>query len=130
MAPLPTNFRGVFEYIQKIWGFISPGIVAVFVLGLIFRRAPLRAAMAAMLLGIPLYGLFLWLFPQVAFLNHMALTFAILIAVMGGITYLNPLPEPVTFKPQTRIEMSTSPFARIAGMGVILVTILLYIVFW
>lgn len=130
LGPLPARFEGVFEYIQKIWGFISPGIVAVFIFGLIFRRAPLRAAMAAMLLGIPVYGLFLYLLPGVAFLNHMAFTFAILCAVMALLTYLQPLPEPVRFRSQSDIALTGSPLAKVLGAGVVAATALLYFFFW
>lgn len=59
LAPLPERFSGVFQYIQMVWGFISPGIVAVFFFGLAFRRAPQHAAVMAMILSVPVYGLLL-----------------------------------------------------------------------
>lgn len=130
VAPLPGKFEGVFTYIQMIWGFISPGIVAVFVFGLIFRRAPLAAAMTAMYLGIPVYGLLLWALPEVAFLNHMAFTFAILVAAMGLVTAIKPLAEPVTFETRSDIELEPSPLAKAMGIGVVVITIALYVVFW
>ncbi len=43
-------------YIQELWGFIAPGIVAAFLFGLLLRRAPAAAAKGAMLLGVPLYA--------------------------------------------------------------------------
>jgi len=49
--------EGVFRYIQEIWGFISPGIVAAFLVGLIFRRVPAAAAKGALLLGPVLYAI-------------------------------------------------------------------------
>ena len=56
-APVISGFKGVFNYIQEIWGFISPGIVAVFLVGLIFRRVPSAAAKTALLLGPVLYAI-------------------------------------------------------------------------
>jgi SSS family solute:Na+ symporter len=56
-APVVSGFEGVFNYIQEIWGFISPGIVAAFVVGLLLKRAPAIAAKAALWLGPPLYAL-------------------------------------------------------------------------
>ena len=53
LAPLAGRFEGVFTYIQMIWGFISPGIVAVFLFGVMVRRAPTAAAWAGLLLGVP-----------------------------------------------------------------------------
>ena len=130
MAPLPGQFEGVFQYIQMIWGFISPGIVAVFLFGLIFRRAPLSAAMAAMILGAPIYGLLLWSLPDVAFLNHMAITFVVLIVVMGMLTAWRPLPAPVRFDVQPAVDLTPSPLARYFGAAVVVLTVVLYVVFW
>ncbi len=130
MAPLPGRFEGVFQYIQMIWGFISPGIVAVFLFGLIFRRAPLSAAMAAMILGAPIYGLLLWSLPDVAFLNHMAITFVVLIVVMGMLTAWRPLPTPVRFDVQPAVDLTPSPLARYCGAAVVVLTVVLYVVFW
>ncbi|MDY0170901.1 MAG: solute:sodium symporter family transporter [Thermoguttaceae bacterium] len=56
-APVISRFEGVFRYIQEIWGFITPGIVAAFLVGLIFRRTPPVAAKAALLLSPVLYAL-------------------------------------------------------------------------
>jgi solute:Na+ symporter, SSS family len=57
IAPLPGKFEGVFNYIQEIWGFISPGIVAAFLVGLISRRTPTMAGKTALVLGPILYAL-------------------------------------------------------------------------
>ena len=130
MAPLPAQVEGVFEYIQKFWGFLSPGIVAVFLFGLIVRRAPLSAAMAAMLLGVPIYGLLLWFLPNVAFLNHMAITFVVLIIVMTILTVWRPLPAPVRFDVQPAIDLTPSPLAKWCGGAVVVLTVVLYVVFW
>ena len=56
IAPLPGKFEGVFNYIQEIWGFISPGIVAAFLIGLLLKRAPTLAGKTALILGPILYA--------------------------------------------------------------------------
>jgi SSS family solute:Na+ symporter len=56
IAPLPGRFEGVFNYIQEIWGFISPGIVAAFLVGLVLKRAPAAAGKTALILGPVLYA--------------------------------------------------------------------------
>ncbi len=55
-APVISGFHGVFRYIQEIWGFISPGIVAAFLVGLVVKRAPAAAGKTALLLGPVLYA--------------------------------------------------------------------------
>ncbi|MBN1541537.1 solute:sodium symporter family transporter, partial [candidate division KSB1 bacterium] len=39
-APIISRFQGVYMYIQELWGFIAPGILAAFLFGLILRKAP------------------------------------------------------------------------------------------
>lgn len=56
LAPLPGMFEGVFNYIQEIWGFISPGIVAAFLVGLLLPKAPAVAGHTALILGPILYA--------------------------------------------------------------------------
>ena len=130
LAPLPARFEGVFQYIQLVWGFISPAIVAVFVFGLIFRRAPQKAALTAMLVGVPLYGLLLWQLPGVAFLNHMALTFTVLIIVMAAITVISPLEKPVVFTSTGQVDLAVSPLAWKLGTAILIATAMLYFYFW
>lgn len=56
IAPLPGSFKGVFAYIQEIWGFISPGIVAAFLGGILMPRAPLISGRIVLILGPILYA--------------------------------------------------------------------------
>ncbi len=130
LAPLPGRFEGVFRYIQLVWGFISPAVVTVFFVGLFWRRATHAAAVTALLLGVPTYGLLLWLFPDVAFLNHMAITFLVLIVAMGLITWARPLAEPFRFTATSEIALEPHPWAKPLGWAVVLATVLLYIRFW
>jgi solute:Na+ symporter, SSS family len=58
MAPLPGLFAGVFNYIQEIWGFISPAIVTVFFFGILVPRAPAACGRAALWIGPAIYALF------------------------------------------------------------------------
>ena len=58
-APLIGGFPGVFRYIQTVWGFVTPGIVAVFFAGVVSKRVPAFAARAGLLAGIPIYAAWL-----------------------------------------------------------------------
>jgi SSS family solute:Na+ symporter len=129
-APFISRFEGVYTYIQTVWGFITPGIVAAFLFGMVVKRAPPAAAIGAMLLGVPLYGVLLSRFPEVAFLHHMAITFLIQVAFMAFVTWKRPLSTPVTFPDAGRIDTTPLPTARFWGVSIIVATALLYVVFW
>lgn len=84
IAPLlgDPRFMGIFTYIQEFQGYISPGILSVFVFGMIFKRAPAIAGVTGLILTVPVYGFLQWQFGEIAFLNRMAVTFAVIIIVM------------------------------------------------
>ncbi len=136
LAPLPGRFSGVFHYIQQSQGFISPGILAAFLFGFLVRRAPSSAAMTGMLLSVPVYGVLFALgelgkLPDglMSFLNHMAITFVVVVVVMATITVARPLPEPYRFDRRSDIDTTPSRLA-IAG-GVVAIAIIggLYVFF-
>jgi SSS family solute:Na+ symporter len=128
-APFVVSFGSVFDYIQKFWGFITPGIVTVFIVGLLVKKAPPAAANGAMILGIPIYGLLLWLLPEVAFLHHMGITFLALAAFMLVVTVWKPMKKPVQL-PESAIDVHPLPKAWLWGSLIILMTAALYAVFW
>lgn len=131
LAPLPRRFGGVFQYIQLVWGFISPGVVAVFLVGLVVRRAPAAAATAALVAGLPLYGILLWSLPQVAFLNHMAITIVTLVVLMGCVTAVQPLAVAWRLELGTpQIDLTPDPLGPALGVAILAATAMLYAFFW
>ncbi|MGH7483394.1 MAG: solute:sodium symporter family transporter [Longimicrobiales bacterium] len=129
-APVVANFEGVYTYIQTVWGFISPGIVAVFLFGLLWKRVPAGAAIGTMLIGVPVYGALLWSLPRVAFLHHMMLTFFVLAAFIFVYTMLRPLGTPRPLPERADAVLETSPGVRVWGSLVVCATLTLYVIFW
>jgi len=133
IAPQLMNpkFKGIFHYIQDFQGFISPGILAAFVFGIIFKRAPPLAAITALVLNVPVYGiLHLKYFDNIVFLNKMAITFGILILTMAIMTVLKPLTRPKVLPSRGGIDMKPDASVVWLGLAVIAVTVALYIIFW
>jgi SSS family solute:Na+ symporter len=124
------RFKGIFTYIQEFQGYISPGILAVFVFGMIFKRAPAAAGVTGLILTVPIYGYLQWQFGQIAFLNRMAITFVFILLVMGIITKLRPLAEPKVMPVREEFDMRPAPSVVWLGVIVIAITIALYIKFW
>ncbi|MHC4396124.1 MAG: solute:sodium symporter family transporter [Planctomycetota bacterium] len=125
------RLKGVFHYIQEFQGYISPGILAAFVFGFIFKRAPALAGVTALLLNVPLYGFLQWQYGEkVAFLNRMAITFGVIVLVMSLIACVKPLPEPKVMPVKEDLDMSSSPLVLWLGGAVIVGVIVFYIIFW
>jgi SSS family solute:Na+ symporter len=124
------RFMGIFTYIQEFQGYISPGILAVFVFGMIVKKAPPMAGVAGLLLTVPIYGFLQWQFGQIAFLNRMAITFGLILVVLAILTAMRPLPEPRTLPERQEFDLRPTPAVKWLGSAVILVTLTLYAIFW
>ena len=132
IAPMLGNpkFMGIFTYIQEFQGYISPGILAAFVFGMIFKKAPAAAGVTGLILSVPVYGFLQWQFGDIAFLNRMAITFGVVILVMLLITLAKPMAEPKVMPVREEFDMRPTPSVVWLGVVVIAVTIGLYIIFW
>ena len=132
VAPLlgDPRFKGLFNFIQEFQGYISPGILAAFLFGIIVKRGPGEAGLAALVLSPVLYGVLAFAFPELAFLNRMAVTFGIIIAVMGIITAVKPLAAPRELPVREDMDMTQSGTAKWLGLAVVAITVVLYAIFW
>ena len=140
LSGFPT---GIFTYIQEFQGFISPGVLAAFAFGFIVKRAPGSAGVAALIVNVVVYGILLIFFSgyevfnklgvtygQIAFLNRMAVSFGVVLAVMIIITLVKPLTEPRTLPVREEFDMRPTPAVAWLGGVVIAVTLILYVIFW
>jgi len=123
-------FMGIFTYIQEFQGYISPGILAAFIFGILFKKAPPSAGVVALVACVPVYGFLQWQFGEIAFLNRMAITFGIILLLMTVITFIKPLKEPVLLPKRSDIDLTPTPQLIWYGSAVILVTLVLYAIFW
>ena len=124
------KFMGIFTYIQEFQGYISPGILAAFVFGILVKKAPPAAGVAALLACVPVYGFLQWKFGEIAFLNRMAITFFIILLLMAVITIFKPLKEPMKLPKRTDIDLTPTPQLVWWGGLVIFITLVLYVIFW
>ncbi|WP_404310805.1 sodium:solute symporter family transporter [Neorhodopirellula lusitana] len=142
VAPKLDNFESIFAYIQEFQGFISPGILAVFIFGFFSPRTPRYFGAVGIGLNVVAYGAFKWLIgpimvengwwyaDQIAFLDRMAICFFIVLLAGIILTLVKPMKIPVVLPVNDKIELETSPGAKIVGIGVVLATIALYGIFW
>ncbi len=89
VAPLLNNLGQAFQYIQEYTGFIYPGVVVVFFMGLFWRQATNRAALWTALLTLPLGFAFKFGFPEMPWMMRMAYVFIILVFVATIITFVD-----------------------------------------
>jgi SSS family solute:Na+ symporter len=124
------EFGGIFSFIQEFQGFISPGILAVFLFGFLVHRAPRYLGWLGIAINAALYGSLKIIAPQIAFLDRMAICFGVVVAIMGLLTLVNPLAKPVVMPVNNQVALDSSPVAKVAGCCVVVLTLALYVVFW
>ncbi len=124
------KFGGIFTFIQEFQGFISPGILSIFIFGVLVHKAPRSVGTVGLILNPILYGSLKYFMPQIAFLNRMAICFGVILAVLTVMTLIKPLAEPVVLPVNAKMDMKTDKGTKIFGMVVIALTLVLYAIFW
>ena len=144
IAPFLGNpaFGGIFTIIQEFQGFISPGILAVFLFGFLAPRTPRYFGWLGILVNIVLYGSIkwfvgpflcargLWFSNEISFLDRMSICFLTIILIGVVVTLVNPLQTPAKLPVSDTIVLESSKTAKIGGVAVIAAMIVLYIMFW
>ncbi|MBP9195516.1 MAG: sodium/solute symporter, partial [Saprospiraceae bacterium] len=104
MVPALKNYDQIFQFIQEYTGFISPGILVVFLFGLFWKRTTTNAALAVVVLSLPLsWGLkelsegisfmyqdrhYLISVGEIPFIHRMGISFLVLSATIIGISMM------------------------------------------
>jgi SSS family solute:Na+ symporter len=140
MAPLLGNLDQAFQFIQEYTGVVSPGILAVFLLGLFWKKTTNKAAIVGALASIPIAMYFKvapkgWsdsgLFVDVPFMDQMGYTLLLTMGVIALVSYLQRKgaddPKGIDI---TKSSFKTSPLFNIGSFAVLIVLTVLYSLFW
>ena len=125
----PKISNSIFTIIQESQGLLSPGVLAVFAFGLAVRKAPRICGIVGLVTNVIAYSVLKFAVPSIQFLNRMAICFALVLIVMSLITLVRPLAQPMQFEQKTSIDIRTSNGAKIAGIVVVIITLILYVLF-
>ena len=140
MAPLLGGIDQAFQFIQEYTGVVSPGILAVFILGLFWKKTTNKAAIIGALTSIPIAMYFKvapkgWsssnFFIDVPFLDQMGYTAILTMVVIVLVSYI----QNKGAKDSKGIEISKSTFKtsgifNIASFAIMLILVALYAFFW
>ena len=128
-APMLANHKSIFEFIQKFQGFVSTGILAVFIYGLFNRTSGKWAGVIGLIANPIIYGYLTTQYPEMHFLYSMSYS---LIAVLVILTVYGMIwkQERVIFATNTTMDLTSSRTAMGWGAVVCILTVALYVVFW
>lgn len=138
VAPSLRTLDQAYQFIQEYVGFISPGVLAIFLLGLFWRRTTNAAALAGALLTIPVSAVLKFLpawtngaFPDYPFLDRMTITFVLIIVVMVVMSISGRRTESGQQKIDVTLQyFKLSPAFLVGSVLIIGILIGLYTAFW
>jgi transporter, SSS family len=138
VAPALRNLEQAYQFVQEYVGFISPGVLSIFLLGFFWKRTTSTAALTSAILTIPLSIVLKFLpswtngfFPDFPFMDRMTLVFLILMLLMVVMSLAdrdskdNPKALTIDVK-----MFRTSPSFLVISTLIIGILAALYIVFW
>ncbi len=127
VKPLLGGLDQAFQYIQEYSGFIYPGIITVFGLGLLWKRASSTAAVWTAILTIPMGVIFKVAFPDVAFQFRAGYIFIILVSFFILVSYLDKKYVSVE-QPSQADQQKMMLWAKVLGCLGILFIVVAFIV--
>lgn len=140
MAPLLGGIDQAFQFIQEYTGLVSPGILAVFLLGLFWKKTTNRAAIAGALASIPIALYFKvgqngWsdspIFVDIPFLDQMGYTLLLTMGVMALVSLSqNKGENDPKGIPLSRSTFKTSPKFNIGAFAALIIIAVIYALFW
>ncbi len=141
--------EGGFTFIQKYTGFISPGVFAMFILGMFWKRTTGAAAIAGVISGFLLAVFFngyapellghnTWMYDsfrnekgvyEIPFLICMGWSFVLTMLLMVGISLAGPKVNPKAFELDKQM-FKVKPGTLVLIVLIILILAALYVKFW
>jgi SSS family solute:Na+ symporter len=131
IAPFLKSLPQVFQYIQEYTGLVSPGILAVAMLGLFWKKVTTRGAIWGAILSIPVALALKLPIMELPFMDQMMYTFLITIVIVGMISLSSNDhdDDPKGFNLTSKLFTTDKTF-NIASYLVCLILAVLYTIFW
>ncbi len=140
VAPLLSGIDQAFQFIQEYSGVVSPGILAVFLLGLFWKKTTNKGAIIGVLSSIPIAMYFKvapkgWssraLFVDVPFLDQMGYTCLLTMLIISLVSYIQHRgKDDEKGIPMTKQMFNTSPLFNAGAFAIMLILVVLYAIFW
>lgn len=140
MAPLLGGIDQAFQFIQEYTGVVSPGILAIFLLGLFWKKTTNKGAIAGALASIPIAMYFKFapkgwstsaFFIDVPFMDQMGYTTLLTMLVIGLVSYLeNKGSDDAKGITISKGLFNTSPLFNVGAFAVMILLTVIYALFW
>ena len=138
VAPQLKSLDQAYQFIQEYAGFFSPGVLAIFLLGMFWKKTTAGAGLAGALLTVPISTVLKFLpkwthgaFPDYPFLDRMTIAFFAIVIIMVTISLWKPKPEYDSHVIEVdRSWFKVSPGFIVGSFIICGILAALYTVFW
>lgn len=131
IAPMLGSIGQMFQYIQEYTGLVSPGVLAVFLMGLFWKKTSTKGAIAGVLMSIPVALALKFLPVEMPFLDQMFYTCIITIVIIIGVSLTNTQGDDNhKALPLLRDTFITGRGFNISAYIILIILALLYSIFW
>lgn len=130
IAPMLRNLDQAFQFIQDFTGYVTPGVVAIFLAGMFWKKSTPNAALLAAILTIPLSFGFDLVFPEMAFMDRVGLSFLVLCAVIVVVSLLEKKDVSDKAIAIDRSLFKTGPVFNISAISIMAILAVIYALFW
>lgn len=128
--PLLGKFDQAFQYIQEFTGLFSPGITAIFIMGMFWKRTTSSGALAAAI-GSAVFSVgFKFLWPELPFMDRIGIVFLVCILV-SVIVSLRDKPSDHDHSVNIdNISFATNKSFNLAALGCVIILVAIYGTWW
>jgi len=128
--PFLGGFESAFQTVQEYTGFIAPGVVAVFLLGMFFKSANSVGAFTALIVSVVVSLVFKFGFPDFSFVNRIWVVFLLCMALSLIVSQMTKGPREDQLLGSGDVNFATRTSFNIWAVIIAIVLIALYWMFW
>ncbi len=126
--PLLGQFTQAFQYIQEFTGFFTPGVCALFGMGMFWSRTTANGALA-MAFGSFIFSLLFFIFwPELPFIDRVGIVFVLCLIVGVAVSLSTPARDDIAVAEP--VDTSTSAGFNVGSLAVLALLVALYATWW
>lgn len=130
VAIMLQNLDQAFQFIQEFTGFVSPGALAIFLLGFFWKKATANGALLAAIGTFAFSALLKVVVPELPFMDRMMIVFLICLLIMVVSAFVEKKPESDKSIVLEKGMFSTGLGFKIASAVIIATLIVIYTIWW
>ena len=128
--PLLGELDQAFQYIQEFTGFFTPGVVALFLLGMFWSKTTAQGALAAAIGSAVLSLLLKLLLPEMPFMDRVGYVFIACLALAAIVSIMEKQLVHAQAIDLGDIDFSTDRSYNLAGVAVSMILAAFYVTWW